>query len=591
MLRSGLALGLLELVAANLQPRAYEPVLLSELAPHSWALTQLRIQANGLSGVLDLYWPQVAESVWIGHKYPTFAGGERATYWLNGQLPLHHLLANADPSSPEVARTGAGVERYMDYIIAHQDPSGWLGPGANTSGGGLLWARYYLLYTLALRAESTSNSTRRAESIDVMMRHVRASAKMMTASDWYHQDSGWGTWRVQEYLLVLQWLIERATDAVQRSFLEEHALNVTARAEFADWEGWFDTWNSSHCQQSPPPPPSCKSPAKGPLPPLPPPPPDYSLFKTGVFCCDQSPCKIDHSGHSHSTFLRTFNLGLGDCARKCDATPRCRYITVSKPHSGKCGACFLEEHCNSTGGFVPFQGQPGDRGDTYVKSKPTAEYLDGRPLEALVADGAAPKDKWPRCGMITHGVNTAQAIKTAAVLWRFGGDPRLKRLSEERMERLDERYGVATGLFCADESLCAAPWDADEVARKSPSRGTELCSVVESMFSYNEMFSILGGIKEADRAEKIALNALSATWASPRGGDMWQHQYFQATNQWHATNVSDHDHTYQDSAGNLESFFSGSDQGGCCTANNGQGENHPSQCGAPFSILHRSSAG
>lgn len=47
-------------------------------------------------------------------------------------------------------------------------------------------------------------------------------------------------------------------------------------------------------------------------------------------------------------------------------------------------------------------------------------------------------------------------------------------------------------------------------------------------------------------------------------------RYFQATNQWLATNVSNHHHQYQDSSGNLESYFSGSDQGGCCTANNGQ---------------------
>ena len=101
-------------------------------------------------------------------------------------------------------------------------------------------------------------------------------------------------------------------------------------------------------------------------------------------------------------------------------------------------------------------------------------------------------------------------------------DPELKRLSDERMDNIDERYGTATGMFCADESLCAAPWDTREEARKSPSRGTELCAVVESMYSYNEMFSILGAVRHADRAEKIALNALSATWASPRGGDMWQ---------------------------------------------------------------------
>ena len=28
----------------------------------------------------------------------------------------------------------------------------------------------------------------------------------------------------------------------------------------------------------------------------------------------------------------------------------------------------------------------------------------------------------------------------------------------------------------------------------------------------------------ADRAERIAFNALPATWASPKGGDMWSHQ-------------------------------------------------------------------
>ena len=81
-----------------LQPRAFEPVQLHEIAPHGWALKQLQIQANGLSGVLDKFWPQVSESVWIGRNYTQSAGGERATYWLNGQLPLSHLLANADPT-------------------------------------------------------------------------------------------------------------------------------------------------------------------------------------------------------------------------------------------------------------------------------------------------------------------------------------------------------------------------------------------------------------------------------------------------------------------------------------------------------------
>eukprot|EP01052_Picozoa_sp_SAG31_P025851 SAG31_NODE_2295_length_5989_cov_3.461630_4_plen_109_part_00 len=62
---------------------------------------------------------------------------------------------------------------------------------------------------------------------------------------------------------------------------------------------------------------------------------------------------------------------------------------------------------------------------------------------------------------------------------------------------------VLLGLTCGDEFLCNTP-DTPEHCRKSPSRGTELCAIVESMFSYNEMFSIHGDIVFADRAERIA---------------------------------------------------------------------------------------
>ena len=44
------------------------------------------------------------------------------------------------------------------------------------------------------------------------------------------------------------------------------------------------------------------------------------------------------------------------------------------------------------------------------------------------------------------------------------------------------------------------------------------------MFSYTTLFSTHGDVAFADRAERIAYNALPATWASPTGGDMWAHQ-------------------------------------------------------------------
>ena len=75
-------------------------------------------------------------------------------------------------------------------------------------------------------------------------------------------------------------------------------------------------------------------------------------------------------------------------------------------------------------------------------------------------------------------------------------------------------------------------------------------------------------VRFADRAEKIAYNALPATWASPTGGDMWAHQYLQAINEVNAINANPHVWTHDGGAAEtygLEPNF------GCCTANFNQG--------------------
>lgn len=66
---------------------------------------------------------------------------------------------------------------------------------------------------------------------------------------------------------------------------------------------------------------------------------------------------------------------------------------------------------------------------------------------------------------------------------------------------------------------------------RNPGRGIETCGVVESMFSYAVMWQTHGDPSFAEKTERIAYNALPATFASPRGGDMWAHQYFQAVNE------------------------------------------------------------
>jgi hypothetical protein len=110
--------------ADRLHPLALTPLPLGAVRPLGWLQRQLRTQADGLSGHLDEFWPDVAESGWIGGHAE---GWERGPYWLDGIVPLAVLLGDA--------RLWAKVYRWMDHILAHQQNDGWLGPVRDLQGG------------------------------------------------------------------------------------------------------------------------------------------------------------------------------------------------------------------------------------------------------------------------------------------------------------------------------------------------------------------------------------------------------------------------------------------------------------------------
>ncbi len=122
------------------------------------------------------------------------------------------------------------------------------------------------------------------------------------------------------------------------------------------------------------------------------------------------------------------------------------------------------------------------------------------------------------------------------------------------IEFLDRHHGQVTGMFTGDECL----------AGRNPLQGTELCSVVEFMFSLEQLFAVFGNPFFGDRLERVAFNALPATF-SP---DMWSHQYDQQVNQVQCTVNPDHNWTTNGPESNLyglEPNF------GCCTSNMHQG--------------------
>ncbi len=104
-------------MSLSLQPLKFTPLPLGSIRPQGWLARQLRIQADGLSGHLDEFWPDIKDSAWFGGEAE---GWERAPYWLDGVIPLAWLLDDA--------ALKAKVTGYMDYILDHQTEDGWLGP-------------------------------------------------------------------------------------------------------------------------------------------------------------------------------------------------------------------------------------------------------------------------------------------------------------------------------------------------------------------------------------------------------------------------------------------------------------------------------
>jgi hypothetical protein len=156
---------------------------------------------------------------------------------------------------------------------------------------------------------------------------------------------------------------------------------------------------------------------------------------------------------------------------------------------------------------------------------------------------------------LTHVVNIGMCLKAGALISRMrGGDP--DAFAREAQKKLFDCHGTAAGHFTGDECL----------AGFSPIQGTELCGVVETMYSYEVLLSVGGSAGWADSLERLAFNVLPAA-LSP---DMWTHQYDQMTNQVQCARLPEGKTVFMTNSG--ESHLFGLEPNfGCCTANFNQG--------------------
>ena len=213
-------------VSNNLLPRAFEPLPLGEVKPAGWLRSQLEIQANGLSGHLHEFWPDVARSQWIGGDAE---GWERGPYWLDGLIPLATLLE--DRRLQDVAAF------WVDRILASQRPDGWLGPIHDTRFGYPYdpWPLVIVLKALSQHHEATGD----ARILPTMARLFRKLDEVLAARPL----RSWARYRWADLLLSVHWLYERTGEPWLL------ALGARVQDQGYDWRAQFKTfpyWDKVH---------------------------------------------------------------------------------------------------------------------------------------------------------------------------------------------------------------------------------------------------------------------------------------------------------------------------------------------------------
>jgi hypothetical protein len=168
---------------------------------------QLRAQAEGLTGHLEEFWPDLRyNNAWLGGDGE---GWERGPYFADGLVPLAYLL-----DDPQLI---ARAQKWVDWVLNHPQPNGQIGPRKNNDW----WSRMIMLKVLGSYYEA-SNDPR---VLPLLINYSRYQLRALPA----RRLENWGHSRGADNALVVQWLYNLTGEP----FLVE--LGRLILAQTADW--------------------------------------------------------------------------------------------------------------------------------------------------------------------------------------------------------------------------------------------------------------------------------------------------------------------------------------------------------------------
>lgn len=168
----------------------FQELPLGAVRARGWLLEQLKLQASGLTGHLDDLWNDVGpDSAWLG------GGGEdweRGPYYLDGLLPLAHLLGDA--------RLLDKAGRWVEALLASQRENGMFGPSSNDDW----WPRMVALKVLIQHADATGDE----RVVPFLRRYFEHQFRELPGRPL----RDWGQARAAENVLGVLWLYARAPE-------------------------------------------------------------------------------------------------------------------------------------------------------------------------------------------------------------------------------------------------------------------------------------------------------------------------------------------------------------------------------------------
>ena len=197
---------------APLAEKPYAELPLGAIRPEGWLLDELQRMADGMTGHLDEWYPEVCgpRNAWLGGDGDTW---ERGPYWIDGLYPLAKLLGDKELE--------AKAMQWIEWTLANQRPNGQIGPyglknedrtrpaphGAQIHKPDDWWPRMVMLKILQQHYQATGDK-RVVECLTRYFRYQLEELPTRPLHDPANPKSGswWAAQRGGDNLMVVLWL-------------------------------------------------------------------------------------------------------------------------------------------------------------------------------------------------------------------------------------------------------------------------------------------------------------------------------------------------------------------------------------------------